>query len=241
MGKHSDDWIVLTILSDSTDAHILGSALDDSGVECMVQGQQGGGVFGRTGGLVRLKVMVRSADDVLAREVLADFDSNRENPENTHYLCDVESAGQELRDLDNLALDLDKLTLCSIGRDQRRSTIEAQLGEPEVHPAETTELRYPELGAIFALDDAERLRAFRVIVSAHPAHPHLDEYPGFWDPGSSLSPPTFEALVKRFGQPTLCHEGAVVTYDWKRSDHAIQAELTPNGKLLTFAVTFDQT
>lgn len=239
MTRQPDDWVLLTILSNVPEAHILGSSLEDAGVDCMVQGQQSVGVFGHTGGLVRMKVMVREPDMEAAKQVLTDFDSVREDPESVHFLCDVDSASQELKDLDNLVIDLDRLTLCSIGRDQRRGTIESLLGDPEVHAAETRELRYPELGAIFGLDDAEQLRSFRAIVSEHPAYPHMDEFPGFWDPGSSLRPPKFDALKDRYGEPTRWHEGSVFTYDWQKETLAIQAEFSPRGVLLSFAVSFD--
>ncbi len=57
MAKAQDDWVLLTILSNVPEAHTLGSALEDAGVDCLVQGQQSVGVFGHTGGLVRMKVI----------------------------------------------------------------------------------------------------------------------------------------------------------------------------------------
>ncbi len=241
MANPKDDWVLLTILSNVPEAHTLGSALEDAGVDCLVQGQQSVGVFGHTGGLVRMKVMVSEGAIKAAQEVLADFESAAEHPESVHFICNTENAGQELKDLDNLVIDLERLTLCSMGRDQRRSTIEEQLGEPEERRAETVELRYPELGAIFGLDDAGQLRSFRAVVSDHPDYPQMDEFPGFWDPGSSLRPPSFGDLKGRFGEPTRWHEGTVFTYDWQMETLSIQAEFTPRGALLSFAVSFDRT
>ena len=243
------DWVSVRVVASLVDAQLARGLLESEGLECYVHGEQHRSMLGLLGAYIEARLMVRGADRARAEQILADMDEANAHPEAVHYLCDVDVDGdgdgtgsrQELKDLDNLVLDLEALTLCTIGRDTRRGTIEAQLGEPRVDPGDDgVTLRYADLGAAFYLDEQDRLAGFLAVIETHPDYPDLEPYPGFWDPGSSLTPPRLKDLKQRFGDhPTPTRSGRLTEYEWELDTAVVSVDVDSRGRVLTFTVDFD--
>jgi len=241
MSKTVDEWVTLVKLSSVSDASLIRSVLDSESIPSVLQGEQAIGLLGNVQAFQQLRLLVPKVDEERAQQILESMEEARTNPDEVHYLCDVDQASQELKDLDSLVIDLEAMTLCTVGAGTRRSTVESQLGEPDaLEKGDYTELRFHDLGAIFYFDEDDRVDGFLAVIGPHPEYPDLEEYPGFWDPGSKLTPPNYNDFNKRFGGPRSHRtERGIWTYEWETPAGVFCAELDDHGKLLTIAIDFD--
>lgn len=239
MGDTRDDWITVKTLHSVVEVELVRSLLQSEGIECFVQGETHRSMLGMVGTYIEPRLMVRGADRERALEILRDQEAAQRNPDEVHYLCDPGTERPELKDLDNLVLDLEELTLCSIGRGTPLAVIDAHLGESTRYDGERIELRHPDLGAVFYLDPQELLDSFLVVVSPQWAYPDLAVFPGFWSPGAKLSPPARADLIALYGDGyTRSKEESGTVLQWSVEGAVVEAEFDDGGGLATLVVRF---
>lgn len=240
MTRAAGDFVTVRVCADTIELELARSMLESEGIECIARDETSASASAMDGALFEPILMVRQRDHEQARRLLDGIDEARKHPEDVHILCDSRSQRSELKDLDNLVVDLEDLSFCSIGRGAPRDAVEGILGAPAVYGDQRVELRYSDLGAVVYIDEQGGVAGFHLVVIPSPEFPDLDPYPGFFEPGSRLQAPSREELLRRFGVPAeRAREHGVEEIVWKLQTGTITVQLVASSRLGSISVEFE--
>jgi hypothetical protein len=221
-------WMSVCTFLDLKEAEIACGLLRSEGIACYLQGAEHRSLLGFLGPYIQPRLMVRKESYARALELLAPEETGDARPTGA-----LGSDAKEAADLDLLVVNFVEMTLFTLGARAPRSELERLVGPPTAELADDEgghELRFRELGSIVFLDSDHRMNGFFVVADPAAEEHDLDEFPGFWEPGATLRPPSYATLVAALGAPSHDDErpndGRYV--EWVSDRAAVYALLASN-------------